>query len=402
MTKFSRSLLLSFFFFILSLVVFCPRYYLWDIGGDPDFAENNRVTPELIQIADPQVRLWDGVRYLEWRVLFPVIAHYTQMPLKLFFSLPFLFSLLLVFYTSHLVYRRSSSLVLCITAAALTATSATFFNSTGFLGYFDSALMLCVLTASFSRSNITVFAAAALGPWVDDRFIFALPIIFFCQWCQFTGITGKTSAQPPESSSNTFIKASITNTSRTIGQKTWQKLFSFSKFLKNIHLLPLILGVAPYLFLRIFSTLTNSDDSGSFFATLAQNPHDIDRLILGVWDGLRWGWVFVVLALLCANGSHGLQRVFGITIIPLSFAFLLVCAGDYSRSTATALPLMVLGLINIPLLKKSPFGAIVLLIGALNFFSPAYHSFRAFYMKIYPLPIQTETAKILEKMKEQK
>lgn len=354
MNNLLRASLLGSLFFVLAFIVFCPRFYLWDPLGSANLPESNRAFYSLVQLQySPFVKIPDyGNQVLEWRLLFPVIGHYLHLHWTIFFALAHISTLLLLIYAAHLVYSRTSSWAAAAVGTALTATSAAFFVSTGFLGYFDSALILALCISCFSSRPVTLWAAATLAPWVDERFIFALPIIFWCQWMRAQSFQG-----------------------------------AFKK------MLPILLGIAPYLFLRVLALVFNTDHSQTLFRDVTHDAHlRFWPIFLGLWDALRWGWVAAVLPILAAPRG---PKVFALTLIPLALFGLLVCAGDYSRSMAIALPLMLYGLIVFWNQKSLQTQALLTGLAVLNFVMPAYHSFRAFHFPIFPLPIQLKIEKFI-------
>ena len=359
MKLFFRSCLIGALVFLLSFLIFCPRFYLWDPLGSPDFPECNRGFYAFIQLHSPFIKIPDsGNEVMQWRLLMPVVGHLLHIHWILYFALPHLCALAAIIAAAYLAQKATNGkLWPGIAAAVLTGTSAMFFVSTGFLGYFDSALALAILAAAFARRNVTVWAAAALGPWIDERFIFALPIILWCQWRQERE------------------------------EKNWKNFFK--KFSV------LILGVAPYLILRALSLWLGTDFSRLFFHHMATGfVHDPWRILQAVWDTLRWGWLAVIVAIVV---TPGLKRLWALTVIPMSLTYLIFCAGDYTRSIAIVLPMMLAGIIELGQQKSRKALWLLMAAVALNLATPAYHSFRAFHFRIYPLATQLKIFNLIHK-----
>ena len=57
-----------------------------------------------------------------------------------------------------------------------------FFASTGWLGYFDGWLVAALLLTTFARDRRTVWLMCLFAPWVDERFIIALPLALYTRW----------------------------------------------------------------------------------------------------------------------------------------------------------------------------------------------------------------------------
>lgn len=276
-----------------------------------------------------------------------MIGHYCSfIPTWLFFASAHIFCLGLLWYVARLTLQRTGKALLALLATGLASTSGAYLVSMGFLGYFDSALLLCLMLASFEEKNVSVWAAAALGCWIDDRFVLALPIVLWCQWRQ-----GRA------------------------------RLFWWT-----------LLGCAPYLLLRVYAILSGGDGSQQLLSSETKGSQDPTRVLQGLWDGLRWGWILVIPAFIRARKW---QTVYGLTIIPLAILLIELISGDYSRSVGVALPLVVLGVLSIkpgwitPKLIP-PIWLFALFI--INFATPAYYSFRPFHAQIMPVWVQARDA----------
>jgi len=299
------------------------------------------------QLHHPFMRLSTD-RQLEWRTLFPMLGHYLSfIPTWLFFAIPHIFCLGLLWYVARLVLRRTGNLMLALLATSLASTSGAYMVSMGFLGYFDSALLLCILVCCFEGKALPVWAAASLGCWIDDRFVLALPIILWCQWRQ-----------------------------------GWARSFLWT-----------LLGCLPYLALRLLAITGNGDDSQSILASMTKGKLDTLRILQGLWDGLRWGWLLIIPAFIHARKW---QIAYGLTVVPLAILVLELIAGDFSRSVGVALPLVILGIISInPRWITSkiipPIWIAALII--INYTLPAYYSFRPFHARIMPVWTQIQDAR---------
>lgn len=353
-----RAILLGTLLFVVSIFVFCPRFYFWDPVGSPTLPESYRAFYVLVQLQySPYVKIPDiGSNVLEWRLFFPVIGHFFNIHWIPFFSLAHFSALALTVYAIWWVLQRTRSWAAGLIAGVLTCTSSAFFISTGFLGYFDAAMTLALCVCCLERRRVALWAAASIAPWIDERFIYALPLVFFCQWVQ---------------------------------QGSWRAAARAC--------VPVGVGVAPYLLLRVVALMLGTDHSRSFFHDLlAYNTFESYKAFVGTWDALRWGWVPALIAVLRAPGA---ARWFAFTAVLGSFVFLILSAGDYSRSMMIALPLVWMGVAQLWPKRDVQTTFLLTLVTVLNFVMPAYHSFRAFHIQIYPYPVQLKIAELIETLK---
>ena len=168
--------------FVLTIACFAPRFIYWswiDLdSSEHHAAEFNRAIDTLRQLERPFVPITNPTNsVINWRLLFPFLGHVLHLPRWAFLALPSLGCLLVLGYVAHLVRREGGTRWSAILATALSATTSWFFVSTGWLAYFDSWYVLGLLVATFSRSPYAAAAACLLSPWVDERFVLALPLV---------------------------------------------------------------------------------------------------------------------------------------------------------------------------------------------------------------------------------
>ena len=128
--------------FVVGIGFFSPRYVLWrglQIPQAQIHPEVNRANFRLQQIERPFAPSENLTHWpLRWRILFPLLAHYLQLPPKVFFALPFVGCLLVLGLIAHIVLRETESALLALLSSMLAATTSWFFVSTGWLGYFGA------------------------------------------------------------------------------------------------------------------------------------------------------------------------------------------------------------------------------------------------------------------------
>jgi hypothetical protein len=326
--------------FALVITFFAPRFMLWPwIDLDPAEnhpAEFNRAIDTLRQLKNPFVPVTNPTnRVINWRLLFPILGHYLHLPPWAFLGLPALGCLFVLAYVAHLVQRESGTWWAALAASALTATTSWFFVSTGWLAYFDSWCVLGLLVTAFGRSNVATGLACLLTPWVDERFVLALPLVLVVR-----------------------VIASGSSAARVL-----------SDGLRFVSL------VLPYCVIRLVALATEQDHgSADHLRSHLATVHSGWVLAEGLWSGLRGLWAFVAVApaLLISKG-----RAAGAGLILAAVAGTLAVnvplAHDLSRSASMIVPAAVLGIVLLvrarPALAGWPLAAAL----AFNLLTPARH-----------------------------
>lgn len=322
---------------LLSVFFFCPRFWLWCFAGAPlgDLIslqpEFNRAFFVLQQLQDPWQRI-DNLthRVIEWRLFFPVIAHYLDLPATVFFALPHLGCLAALGAGAAWIWRETRDGVFTASATTLFATLSWFFVATGWLAYFDSWLLLALVTACAARSRCHLLIAAAVAPWIDERFILALPLCLGVR--ALTGVDG----------------------GRGTAAARW-----------------LIVGALPYLAIRLLAELTQARATGnSYWGSHVPFAAPADGLLLGFWHGLRLGWFAVGLAL--AAGLRG-RHWLAVGGIGIGLIVNLAAADDLSRSASVAAPVVLAGMILAWRAGPGRATRLVLGLAAGNLLLPAAH-----------------------------
>lgn len=323
--------------FLLSAFFFCPRYWLWDFAGAPlgDVIaiqpEFNRAFFVLQQREDPWQRVENLThRVIEWRLFFPVLAHYLALPAKVLLGLPHLGGLAALAAAAAWLWRETRDGVFTAGGTVLVATASWFFVTTGWLAYFDGWLVLALVAACATRSHRQLLVAAAIAPWIDERFILAVPLCLGVR--ALMGI----------------------DEGRSLSAARW-----------------LAAGLLPYLVIRLVAELTQvRATSGSYWESHVPFAAPIGGVILGVWHGLRLGWIGVGFALAAGWRNRRWLAVAGIAVGLLGN---LAAADDLSRSASVAVPVALAGLClawraGVPRLKQ-----LLVFLGGANLILPAAH-----------------------------
>ena len=290
----------------LALVVcawfYPPRTEIW-AHRDPHLQEWSRADAFLKQCQDPFRQ--DVEPAVRWRLLPPLVCHVVGLT----GYEPLVFCTLgLAVFAACLAARLdllTSNRPWALLGTVGFATSGPFITALGWLGLNDGWYLLALLETVAARSLWVLSAWAFAGPWIDERFLVALPLALYV----------RIRLRPPEPGS---AKRAC---------------------------LAACAGIAPYVLLRIGYSLTRGDavSSGYLAAML-----DVFRLYasyvpLGWLMGYRVGWLAVGAGLL-AMGGEGKSRVPGIALSAAALGIISVVAWDLDRSTGVLLPMYVAGI----------------------------------------------------------
>ncbi len=328
---------------LVAVCFFAPRYWLWRSVGLPINElvsiqpEQNRVSFALLQLENPWLRIEDPTnRVIEWRLLFPLVGHYLHLPRWLYLCLPHLGCFLSLAAVATIAWRSTRDGTATVCAALLTATTSWFFVSTGWLAYFDSWLILALVLASFARKRVIFFGVALLAPWVDERFILALPICAAVRAVDYAGDGG------------------------VIDRRTWWR-----------DMLVLLAGLAPYLAVRVGAELLQvRETSKSYWADRPLMPAPLGPSLWGVWSGLRLSWLGVAMAMVAWSGRG---RWLALVAVSLTLLVNLCVADDISRSMSVAVPLVLAGVLQIWRTQTLRARRLLTWLCAGNLLLPAHH-----------------------------
>ncbi len=347
---------------LLSFVFFCPRFVLWrglHIHESPfiNSPEVLRATDVLRQLDDPFVKIANTTdSVVQWRLLLPLVGHYLHLPVWLFLAIPHLGCVVTLAYVAHLVLREGGTWLSAFFAAALVGTGSWFFASTGWLTYADSWVLLGLLAVTFSPSRIAVAAACLLEPFIDERFVLALPLA--------------------------YVTRSIYL--RQLDRERRHDLLLDTAVIAGL--------TFPYVALRIGLLATTDAASSSYLTYRIEGlRHDVpwSRYLEGAWMGLRAAWALIVALvwLVVRRRSRPEGALLGLAIAFTLAAGLLV-AWDIGRSMSAFFPAAVLGLVL--LVRARPrwvdYGLPALL--GLNLLLPASHVLTIFTVPILSLPAE--------------
>ena len=148
--------------------------------GSTDCPQVSRVPALLAQLKDPVN--WDKGRLttssenaLRWRLLPPVVAGRLGLGPEAYLQAARWGALMLLMAAGWYAGTAGRGAAVVI----LTATSSAWLWSWHCVGQFDWIYLLLLLWVSFSPLKILVLLAEIAGPWVDERFILALPAVWW-------------------------------------------------------------------------------------------------------------------------------------------------------------------------------------------------------------------------------
>ncbi len=330
--------------FLLINYFFCPRYYLWkgiEIPGAWSFPEVNRAVDSLKQIKHPFDPIDNATNdVLRWRLLFPVIAHYLAVPNIVYLAVPHFGCVLTLAWVGLISYRETHSRTFAFVASVLFGTASWFFVSSGWLTYFDSWYILGLLLYSFHPSRICLMATCLLAPWIDERFVLALPIAIVVRTIYFD---------------RPFA-------------------ISFKPFLLDVLASGLI--ILPWIVFRIYLIQTAHDQSPSAMAWQIHlgQPGVYWIILSGWWNALRSLWVYLLVLCALTISRNQISR-FVLILIATCITLILDLrfASDVSRSISNMLPIVVLGFVESIRSSPFPWKPLLCWLCGLNLALPANH-----------------------------
>jgi hypothetical protein len=274
-----------------------------EMGG---MLEVRRGAAVLQQVAAPGVEIADKLHAaIQWRLLFPIIGHVLHLPPVIFFALAEVGCVVTLAFVVTVLRRRGAGFGYATFAAIVFGAGSWFFASVCWLGYFDSWLVLGLLLVAFAESSWPVWLACAWAPWVDERFVLAVPLALLCRWVQ---------------------------------RMAAGKFFDLKRELGAPAGLVLAFVVVR---LGVLGGKSSAGATvGGYFAGLENNGAGAGRMALGIWEGLRVGWLAVAAALWWLARERALLLGAGVVVL---VAIGLGTAQDFSRAMMLVSPVVLLG-----------------------------------------------------------
>jgi hypothetical protein len=290
----------------VALIFFCPRFYLWralgfEQGGT--YPEVSRAQVVLAQLRNPYVIvLGESHQVTQWRLFFPALGHLLRLPPKVFLALPWLGAWICLGWVFACARSRIGSGWGAASVTLLMATLSWFFVSSGWLSYNDGWLALALCLYAFSPSQLVRVAVCLIIPWVDERFVFELPLLAALR--------------------HLWLGREPTQWRATAREVAFE-----------------LLALSPYVLPRLYFLAVGADAAGR--AHIARHLADRDprQILRGLWEGLRLGWVAMLLGAAAVRARmRSVAVVAGLGAVALAANVLL--AHDISRVTSVLAPLV--------------------------------------------------------------
>jgi hypothetical protein len=268
--------------------------------------EVRRGAAVLQQVQNPGAEIADKLHAaIQWRLLFPAIAHVLSLPPAILFGLADVGCVIVLAFIVTVLRRRGASFGFAALAAIVLGAGSWYFTSVCWLGYFDAWLVLGLLFVAFAEAEWPVWAACVWAPWVDERFVLALPLALVCRWLQRTA-AGKSIA--------------------------WKK---------EIGVPAAIAGAFVVVRLGLLGGKSSAGATiGGYFSGLENSGASAGRIALGIWEGLRVGWIAVGAACLWLARDRAVilaVMVVGLVVVGIG------TAQDFSRAMMLVAPAAMLG-----------------------------------------------------------
>ncbi len=328
----------------LSVLLFAPRYHVWALLDLPPSTANppevNRAIDVLRQLEDPSITITNEVnRVINWRILFPWIGHFLKVPPLVFLLHPFVGCFVTLVYLVIVTWRITGDRLLSGLATILIATASWFFVSTGWLSYGDSWIILGLLILSFSPSRVAPVVSTLIAPWIDERFILAVPLSLMVR-------------------SILFRRSPVGDPIRL--RNDWLRC-----------LIPVII----YAGLRVVAILSEQDEgSVNHLREHVVPDRNWRELLRGQWAGLRSLWVSLGLAVLLSIRKVGWLSALALLLtIIMTVGLNIALARDLSRSASTLVPAALLGLCLLGENRRQFARLLTAVLVAVNLLLPAEH-----------------------------
>lgn len=315
-----RALLDALLLVTILLLIFSPPWHAFiahfRYPEIPLVAEVRRGEVLMDMVRDPLAPVNDRVhRILETRLLVPVVAHVLHLPASVVFAGPYVLAVVAMAQMLVFARRRGLNRLVSICVALLLTTCGWFISSTGWLGYYDSALVIGLLAAAHSRPRWALCLACLLTPWVDERFILALPLAFATRWLGGVDSFFSSDASTRDRFRNDAIAVAALTT----------------------------------LYLSVRFTIAQPADPHTFREYLAgQETLQIGlvRHLLGLWESLRFGWCGVAAGVYLLRPATAPWRWLLWIGIALTMLVSQLIANDLSRAMIFFTPFALEGLIR--------------------------------------------------------
>jgi hypothetical protein len=274
--------------------------------------EYGRAIAEAYQIDDP----WAPIviqphSIIAWRLLFPVLSHYLRLPNWLYFAMPHLGCVLVLWLAAWLAQKRFGDWRYTWMTVTLLAALPWFFVSTGWLGYFDSWLVLGMLVISFVPSTWALAATCLISPWIDERIVLALPVCITVRTIVLHGLDNR----------------------------PWGKL--------RRDYATVVIASLVYPLIRAVALVGGDSMAPNYVSAHWKELQSVpwDDFLDGWWSGYRAAWLVIAVGFYFCGRQAGWIWAAALAIATvLSAIVALFIAADMSRSMMIVIPTLFLGI----------------------------------------------------------
>ncbi|MDB6128028.1 MAG: hypothetical protein JWM35_1924, partial [Verrucomicrobia bacterium] len=175
------ALVVSVFFFSPRLWVFAqpmPGSTYWDRGL------------QFMQQCDSPIGAPLSDAALTWRLAPALLAKTLGLHGRAVFVLPWVGVVLLLALCATFMLRRAQEIKTAALATVLVGSTGAVLTPTGWLGMNDAWYASALVAIAFQPGLFFVALAALIGPWIDERFIFALPLALYVRHAAGTSLAG--------------------------------------------------------------------------------------------------------------------------------------------------------------------------------------------------------------------
>lgn len=290
---------------------------------------------------------------IQWRLFFPLIGHALSLPMPVFCALAPLGNLVVLLSIIVQLRARGTGWIEAGLCTIILGAGTWFFASSGWLCYFDSWVVLALFYAVFSERRWVLWAACLVAPWIDERFVIAVPLVLLCRYF--------------------YHRDGLKN-------PTLDRTFVL-EFTVPVLLIAAFVSVRLGVLAR-FSA--NTATPLGYIATQNNLGAPAGRILFGMWEGLRTSWFFIIVAVLFVRFFR-LRFVLLISGVCATIFVGLFTAQDYGRSMMMLWPVAAYGMIR--LVETAPAWKNRLLwVGAISsLFLPAYHVMSDKVIPVYGL-----------------
>ena len=242
-----------------------------------------------------------------WRLAPALLARGLGLHGYASFFVPWLGLAVLLTLSTGLILRRTGDRYLAFLTAALLGTTSVTLTVTGWLGLNDAWYASALLIIAFLPNRNILIVSILVGPWIDERFILALPL---AAWVR----------------------------SVTLG-RSWQS---------NITLCTAVVSVLLYVIVRTGNFLQLSTTATSTYYQSILSGACLEWLpwtSLGIFMGLRAAWILPAVAVggNCRRTDLQPSIVWPVLLAAGPIIVITLLAADTDRSTTMLIPLVLLG-----------------------------------------------------------